>query len=227
MKKVVLTIVAVLLTTLWACEKENSIEEQITEDVKEIDSNISKKAGASQRALCIYSLTLDKQICDDRDMTCRCDPRGSVIGVCAQIQCLPNVFNPITPEPVYSNLCKIIRCDWVYNDPWRIYDKVDPRVFNSIKDVLKLTIKSDTKAIPFAMNKNILGLQFYKPNNMMYRDSKTLEAGPSMFHLKNTVILDKVYLKRLGLKGNVIKPGKYPVIFNKRNKTYNVILKVK
>ncbi|WP_024769687.1 hypothetical protein [Aquimarina macrocephali] len=193
MKKVVLNIVAVLLITLCACEQENSIEEQTAEDVKE---NTSKKAGASQRGLCIYSLTLDKQICDDRDMTCRCDPSGSVIGVCAQIQCLPNVFNPITPEPVYLNLCKIIRCDWVYNDPWSVYDNVDPRVFNSIKDVLKLTIKSDTKAIPFAMNKNILGLQFYKPNNMMYRDSKTLEAEPSMFHLKNTVILDKVYLKK-------------------------------
>ncbi|WP_103068930.1 hypothetical protein [Aquimarina sediminis] len=219
MKQVIVSTMLILLIGVLACEQENNLEERtVVENTDKIE------AKGSTRGLCSYQFITAKQICD-RGL-CKCDPRGTLDGICAQINCFPDIFNPISPEPIYLNLCKVIRCDWVYNDPWSIYYKADPNEFGSIKDKFKLTIKSDLEGMPFAMNSNVLGIQFYNENYLMTMNYGDSMPQSSIFHLKNRLTLDESYLKELGLKGNVVEAGKYPIVFNKKNKTYNVILKV-
>jgi hypothetical protein len=229
MKKVVLNIVTILLITLWACEQESSIEEQnVVEDVKGIDTNVAVNIKGPSGRLCSFNYVYGRKICNNPFDPEDCECISSGFGICdISMSCTPDLSNPITPPPVLWNFCKIIPCDWRYNNPWSIYYKVDPKVFGSFVDQLELVIDPVNQAMPFAMNKNILGLQFYKPNNMMYRNSEDSESEVDRFFLKEKLVLDYQFAKKMGLKGNVIKPGKYPVIFNKKNKTYNVILKVK
>ncbi len=219
MKKVSLSIIAILLITVCSCEQENTIEEQIAVD-QDIQAN-AKGWGE----ICVYKFHSNaKEVTNPftGEKSCESDP-GST---CIEWRCQTNPGLAITPPLELFDPCKIIRCDWVYNDPWILVHKADPRVFESFRDVLKLDIKSNTEGMLFAMNESILGVQFYGENDLMSIQYGDSNPEANIFYLKNSLTLDASYLKGLGLKGNVIKAGKYPVIFNKKNKTYNVILKV-
>ncbi|WP_025665272.1 hypothetical protein [Aquimarina megaterium] len=220
MKKVTLNIMAVLLITLWACEQENSIEEQTVIDQ---DIQINAKGWGE---ICITHFQFNaKEVINSftGEKSCEFDPDST----CVEWKCETNPGLAITPPLDILNPCKIIPCGWDYNDPWILVYKIDPRVLDSIKDAFKLDIKSNMEAMPFAMNESILGLQFYGENDLMSIKYSDPEPETNIFYLKNNLTLDTSYAKKLGLKGNLIKEGKYPVIFNKKNKTYNVILKVK
>ncbi|WP_109301901.1 hypothetical protein [Aquimarina sp. AU474] len=227
MKKIV--VFGLMFITLWACQKEN--DSIIPETVQEIfledqDSQTSIK-GPSGR-LCRFTFEYGTRVCDPLTGECDCD--DSSADICGlSLQCYPDPFAEINLPPVLWDPCKIIPCGWNYRDPWIIYDKVKPEKFGSIKEYLQLGIDQPTaQAIPFVMNEEILALQFYQPNHLMSGyNLGDPTPQPNKVYLKNTLVLSTAFAKNMGLKGKVIKAGKYPVIFNKKNNTYNVILKVK
>lgn len=120
------------------------------------------------------------------------------------------------PDIIYDP-CWFVPC-WIdIFDPWIIYEKIDPREFISIKDKLELDIDPKETVIPFALNERIAGLQVYNQEGILKGET---------FVIKENLVLDAEVSKELGLQGNVVKAGEYPVIINKESETFNVILAV-
>lgn len=92
-----------------------------------------------------------------------------------------------------------------------------PRDFGSFRDKVDIKIDPRENVFPFALNERIAGLQFYQEDGF-FRDGT--------FYLEENLVLDAETSKELGLQGNVVKAGKYPVIMNKENGTFNAILAV-
>ena len=69
----------------------------------------------------------------------------------------------------------------------------------------------------FSLNEKIVGFQFYEKEGL-FKDN--------IFTVKDPLILDAETSKELGLQGNVVSTGEYPVIVNEKNGTFNVILAV-
>ncbi|GAA4110789.1 hypothetical protein GCM10022393_08070 [Aquimarina addita] len=118
--------------------------------------------------------------------------------------------------------CEFIPC-WLDDlDPWILYEKLDPKEFFSIKDKLGLELDSKSGAIPFALNEGVIGLQFYNKNDLMSFN----KDGNAVFILKEATIFDVEISENIGLQGNVVNPGEYPIIFNEENETFNIIANV-
>ena len=225
MKKVVLGLIIIFC---WSCQNENDpiVQETSKEVFVAYSGGESISKGPSGR-LCRFNFEYGDEVCING--ICECDESNSMIcGI--NMQCYPDPTIGINLPPVLWDPCKIIPCGWNYNDPWIIYDKIDPRKFGSIRDYLQVEVQQPSAtAFPFVMNKEVLGLQFYQPNNLMSINAVGLgdpSPQPSIYHLKNTIKLDPKLSQELGLQSNIIKPGEYPVVFNPKNKTYNVLLKV-
>ncbi|PKV48952.1 hypothetical protein ATE84_0968 [Aquimarina sp. MAR_2010_214] len=213
MKKIILSFVVMLLITLWACEQESNIEEQNSiENVKEVKivGEIDNKLFTPYRN-CIV-------IPKGRLVGGRCQDRLSF--QCGREEiCFPQSIDP----------CKFIPCNIEILDPWVLYDKLikTPEVFGSLREYIDFPIKNKSQFFPFGINKGILGLQYYAENHLMNINYGDPMPQPNIFYLEENLTLDCSFAKELGLEGNIIKSGKYPLIFNEKNNTYNVILKVK
>ena len=227
MKKVVLGLIIIFC---WSCQNENDpiVQETSKEVFVAYSGGESISKGPSGR-LCRFIFEYGDKICDPTGNNCYCDDTNGLLCEIS-MECYADPTIEINVPPVVWDPCKIIPCGWNYNDPWIIYDKIDPRKFGSIRDYLQVEVQQPTAtAFPFVMNKEILGLQFYQPNNLMSINSIGLgdpTPEPNIYHLKNTIKLDQKLSQELGLQSNIIKPGEYPVVFNPKNKTYNVLLKV-
>ena len=226
MKRLSLVFV-VLLISFWACEKENIIESQTTsvEDVKGEDNSTQVNTKGLSGEFCKFTLRFNaKSVTDPITGKLKCeDDLGSV---CVSVTCFPDPFIEFEPPLIFFDPCALFPCGIEFLDPWIIYEKFDPAEFGSFRDKLQLKIDPETEAIPFALNKGILGLQFYAPNEMMSLNYGDPSPQPNIFYIERKVTLDSEITKNIGLQGNLIKAGKYPVIFNKENETFNVILAV-
>ncbi len=226
MKKTV--VFGLMFIALWACQKENDlVTQEVVQEIYLDDVQTQTNIKGPSGRLCRFTFEYGTRVCDPITGDCYCDDSSAnICGLSAQ--CYPDPFAEINLPPVVWDPCKIIPCGWNYRDPWIIYDKVPPQKFGSIKEYLQLDIEQPTaQAIPFVMNEEILALQFYQPNNLMLGSAfEDPTPTPIKLYLKQSLVLSASFAKNMGLKGHVIKAGKYPVIFNEKNKTYNVILKV-
>ncbi len=212
MKKLsVLVVVGVLLISLYACEKETVIEKQPSIDQVDLKPEIDEVADGKfgVKWICVYFLEFGKWEFSPWGGF-HCNSRKA--GICgARKECFPVfVYDP----------CWIIPCWLDVFDPWDIYREIDPREFLSFKDKLKLDIDPRVTSVPFAINEQVMGLQFYKKNDLMSFKDKPV------FSLEQDMIFDAETSKLLGLQGNAVKAGEYPILFNEKNETFNVILSV-
>ncbi|KAA1247621.1 hypothetical protein [Aquimarina sp. RZ0] len=201
MKKVSLIVVVAIILIIWACEKEQILKEESVVVENNDSEEPETKKGWGQT--CFYYI--------EYGLKWGGHCHSSFPGICEYKRiCIPEIYF----EP-----CQLIPCWPDIFDPRIIYEKIDPRVFISLREKLQLDIDSRHGAVPFAMNEGILGLQFYEENRLLSSDGKILL-------LKQDLVLDIETTKELGLRGNVLKAGEYPVVFNKENKTFNAILNV-
>ncbi|WP_438711030.1 hypothetical protein ACSTS3_21210 [Aquimarina muelleri] len=192
--------VVLLLISVWACEKESTLKEQITAIEEAPQEVIESKQSSDCYPIYGYSYS-------------------------------PNCFNPpcivivdwICPpyETPTLNLDDCPPCS-LMTDPFKIIDHILPERYVSLKDKLKLEIDIRNGLIPFVINENIMVLQFYSQNKMMSFD----RSGQGIFTLDDSIIFDAETSKNIGLRGNVVTAGKYPISYNKENETYNVIVAV-
>ncbi|RZS99201.1 hypothetical protein [Aquimarina brevivitae] len=201
MKNSFLIVALVTLCLLSACDKETIDEQQqvqsIDEEIVDLESTLAKIHGG----ICYYYVKRGLKISG------RCYSGFPSICQIYRI-CIPDIiFDP----------CYIIPC-WIdILDPWIIYEKINPREFLSFRDKLELKINPEEQAVPFALNEAVAGLQFYQQEGFFKGNTLVLEEA---------MILDAETSRELGLHGNVVQPGRYPVIANEENGTFNAILAV-
>ena len=209
MKKLTVMIMGVMLLLSGACEKETDYEPQnsITDSQVGVEETVEDKYGGRY---CVYFIEYGRWVASPFGFYCN----KNLPGICSiERFCFPEIiFDP----------CWLIPC-WVeIFDPWDIYEKINPREFESIRDKLELEIDPRIGSAPFALNEQIAGLQFYEQNELM--EIRDKESG--VFYLENDLKLDAETSRSLGLFGNTVKAGKYPVLVNPENETFNVILSV-
>ncbi|WP_299213269.1 hypothetical protein [uncultured Aquimarina sp.] len=223
MKKRSLVIIGAMLISLIACQKENITEEvATTEAILEQDNKAV--LGKASGEFCKFTLQANfKNDIDPITGQESCEfSRGDI---CVRVDCLPNPFIEINLPPVLWDPCQLVPCGFDFMDPWVIYERIDPREFRSFKEAYELRLDEKVEGVPFALNQNLLGVQFYSQPQSSYEIAYgDPTPQPSVFYLEKKIVLDGAVAKKLGLRGNVIEPGKYPVIFNKENKTHNVLL---
>jgi len=192
MKKLsVLVFVVSLLISFYACEKETEIENQPLVDRVSIDPIVDQDVEGKLffKKICYYDIEPGRWTQNPFTGLFYCN--SSSIGICsAKKICIPIIFDP----------CWFFPCWLDFIDPWDIYKKIDPREFLSFKDKLELDIDPREASIPFAINENIMGLQFYDKNNLMSFEDKT-----PIFTLENDAIFDAKTSKEIGLRGKKIK----------------------
>lgn len=213
MKKLsVLLLVGVLLTTFYACEKETVVENQPLVDQIDVKTGIDQSVDGkfAFKHICIYFYEFGRWQFNPWSGGFSCNPRGA--GICSVKKiCFPVIVH----DP-----CWLIPCWLDIFDPWDIYKEIDPRKFASFKDKLELDIDPRVSSVPFAINEKIMGLQFYEKNSLM-----SFEGKP-VFALERDMVFDAETSKEIGLQGNAVKAGEYPILYNKENGTFNVILSV-
>ena len=198
MKKVFFLVVAITLGVFYACERETVEEKTIVESIE--DNNFIETEG-KRSGRCFYLI--------ENGLKFQGKCYATFPGIC-------EIYKICIPDLVYDP-CWFVPC-WIdIFDPWIIYEKLDPRDFISIRDKLELDIDPRKGAIPFALNERIAGLQVYEREGLIDGD---------VFRIEEDLLLNAEISKELGLQGNVVKSGKYPVIANKENGTFNVILSV-
>jgi hypothetical protein len=215
MKKLSMLMVVILSVFATACQKEEvRLEPQLV--LVEKGMEIAKtNANARSGGFCKFSIEYGDKIWDPIAMDFFCN--GAPDSWC-------EIHETCYPNPVdVLDICKIIPCGFDFLDPWIIYWNVKPEMFGSLRDYLKIEINPKFDAIPFAMNERILGLQLYDKNSLAYGDP---EPQPNI-QFDHSLRIDAYVAQELGLKGNVIPAGKYPVMINEKNGTFNVILAVK
>ncbi len=228
MKKQSLVIIGAMLISLSACQKENIAEEvEASETIIEQDNFYAQEKASGE--FCKFTLLFNfKNDSDDitGEQTCEYSPGD----VCVRVECLPNPFIEINLPPILWDPCLLVPCDLEFGNPWVIQDRVDPREFRSIKDAYQLKIDEKIEGIPFVLNKDVFGVQFYTQPQPSFNVNEITYGEPSpqpnIFYLENKIVLDREVAKKMGLKGNIIKPGKYPIIFNKENRSHNVLFTI-
>jgi len=200
MKKLAIVVfVGIFLISFYACEKEAVIENQPIVDVRNSASDLDPGVDGKYfyREMCVYLIEFGRWEWNPFPGVLRCNKRRP--GICGMEKICIQV--PI----IIEDPCWMIPCWPEIIDPWVIYPKVDPRI----------------TAVPFAMNEGTMGLQFYNENSLM-----SFEGNTGVFVLEKDRVFDAETSKEIGLRGNLVQAGKYPVLYNKENGTFNVILSV-
>lgn len=209
MKKRALIFLCMIVLSFGACEKEVIQNEQrLGDDVVNLEQQVDSKL--SIKMTCVYFYEYGRWEVGPWGLFC--NKRRP--GICSIKRfCFPEI---------YIDPCELIPC-WIdFLDPWVIYEKFDPREFRSFRDKLELDIDPRVSSVPFALNEQVMGLQFYEKNELMYiKNEKT-----GVFNLNEDITFDRETSENLGLKGNVVKAGEYPILINEENNTFNVILSV-
>jgi len=213
MKKLFVLFAGVLMILLYSCEEETIVDNQPSLDAVTIEpetqENIDGKLFYKQ--ICIYFYDFGRWQFNPWPVgSFGCNPR--LPGICRIYKrCIPIII----PDP-----CWIIPC-WIdFLDPWDIYREIDPGKFGSFKDKFELDIDPKISSVPFAINEQIMGLQFYERNELMSFKEKPV------FTLERDMTFDAETSKEIGLSGNVVQAGEYPILYNKENGTFNVLLSV-
>ncbi len=212
MKKLSLLVcMGLLLVSFYACEKETVIEDETSVKQVTLESSADDAVDGKYAAkwICIYLHDYGRwEFNPFTGFECNHTKRG----ICSTRKiCFPvPVFKP----------CMLIPCDLEIFDPWKIYEVIDPTVFESFRVRLELDIDPRISSVPFALNETVMGLQFYEKNELMSFKEK------AVFNVEKDMVFDAETSKTLGLRGNTVKAGEYPILFNEKNETFNVLLSV-
>lgn len=154
--------------------------------------------------------------------------------------CIPKVergtrawFNPALCLPGNPYQCNyftgreicipvIIDCFWVWDErwrnPWDWRDYLDPRdIYDFRRDIGDIIDPREDFGM-FRINENLLGMQYF--------DVQPGLIDKDVFNVSSSIELDAETAESLGLKGNIIPAGKYPVAYNEKNGTFNAIVSV-
>lgn len=116
----------------------------------------------------------------------------------------------------------IVDCFWKWDIPWR--DPWDWREFIEVPDIYDFRKELEGIIDPredfgmFRINENILGMQYYNEVPGL--------IDKEVFHVHSSIELDAKTAESMGLKGNIIPAGTYPVAYNDENGTFNAIVSV-
>jgi len=201
MKKVFFLVVATAVCSFYACETENVEEPQSVVELNESNDLAlnAQEESTSRYRNCIYIIN-------------GCSFINSGIFEIRQLRCdIEAICEPYIKDP-----CEIFCLPKIY-DLNILLKKLGGIDLIPIKDELKLDIDPRITTIPFPINKKFMGLQAYKEAGSLKKD---------VFRVKKTLVLDTEMAKTLGLQGNVIRAGEYPVVVDDKNGTYNAIVSV-
>ncbi len=213
-----------LILVLCACQKETDSVQSETENTILVESiemvNHQKRSYGPRIHL---KVQYGRRSCQRQYTNCRC------INIDLDKFCGWEIdFLQVPPlefeEPqTVGDFCHIFSCGWNHSDPWEVYENIDPLEFGSIKDHFKLEIEQPTaEAFITTLNDELLVAQFYTVNQMMNEPS----PETNIYYLNDEIVFEESLAKEIGLSGTTISSGKYPIVYNKENQTYNVIFKV-
>lgn len=104
--------------------------------------------------------------------------------------------------------------------PYDIYKRLPREVIPDFRQGLEANpaIRWSDQAAYFPITKGTIGIQFYAANQFLTSQS---------FTLKSELILSTEMQQQLGVVGQKIPAGTYPVAFNEKTKTFNAIVAVR
>ncbi|MEO1050974.1 MAG: hypothetical protein AAFX87_10110 [Bacteroidota bacterium] len=196
---------AVIVT---ACHEDGAITEPET-NVTASEVLQESKEGLDRRKYCFPEIIPGRWVASPWTPGIFCN--SNLIGICSiEWHC----FVP----PILIDPCLFVPCWFEPIDPWIIYPELDPRDFASFPEKLELEIDPRVAVAPFRINEVNVGLQFYAPIEEVLNEE--------VFLLENDLDLGKEFAEQFKLQSSVIPAGKYPVVFNGENKTFNVVAAV-
>lgn len=169
------------------------------------------------------------------------EPSGIYGGCVIEEICIPEIeagrkwwFNPAICMPGNPYQCTfftgrehcfpvIVDCFWKWEewwvDPWEWNDFIDPRdIYDFRKDLEDIIIDPREDFVTFKINENMLGFQYFNGIEGL--------IDKEVFNVHTSIDLDDATVESLGLKGNVIPAGQYPVVINEDTETFNAIVSV-
>lgn len=213
-----------IIIIISACDHQNdttATEINTTIQVESPKANTGAKLSRGQ--LIKLDVEYGMKVCIPGTTNCSCQDNDLNLFCTWKIKFIDVPPFDIEEPPMVPGFCHIIPCGWNYDDPWEFYENIDPLKLASIKDHFKLEIEQPSaQGFLFLVNESLLGVQFYKVNQMMGEPN----PQPNIYYLENEIIFAESFAKEMGLEGQIIEPGKYPILYNKENETYNVIFKV-
>ncbi|RZS99202.1 hypothetical protein [Aquimarina brevivitae] len=226
-----ITCITLLILLCYSCTEESIIE--VEENQTAVEQQIEAKGPSGE--FCRFTLQLyAKKVTHPVSgrATCQYDPLNN----CVIMDCLPNPFIQIEPPLILVNPCKIIPCDWNIQDPWEVLKFLKPEYLVSFKDRYPIDLNPKEQMVPIRLTENLLVLQTYKEHpaikdmavsyNLDYVSGEPNPQPNIYFKLKNNIKLDPEMSKMLNTGLNLIKSGKYPVIYNKKEGTFNIIIRL-
>lgn len=201
-------IVAVLFITILfsACQEETLVTSEPTAENEEL-ATLDKQQELGRWKYCFPIIEQGRWIFNPSSGSFFCN--SNLIGICS-IRWIC-IVPPILVDP-----CGFVPCWEKWIDPWEIYRELDPRKFGSFRDKLDFDIDPEINVAPFKINEQTIGLQFYAPIKEVL-DEEVLV-------LESDLDLGEEFAKQYGVRGSVVPAGKYPVVFNPENKTFNAIV---
>lgn len=104
--------------------------------------------------------------------------------------------------------------------PYDIYKRLPWEVFPDFRQGLEVNpaVRWSDQAAYFPISRGVIGIQFYAESSVINKQS---------FTLRSDLVLSAEMQKELGVVGQKIPAGTYPVSFNEKSKTYNAIVAVR
>ena len=226
-------IVVLLLSFLWYSCSEDTIED-FNENQNVLEHEVLAKGPSGK--FCKFTLEFNAKSVTN-PVTGKAECQSDPFNTCAIVDCIPDPFISLEPPLIVFDPCKIIPCGWDIQDPWYAQKFLKPSYMVSLKDNYPMYLNAAEEAIPIPLNRNLIVLQVYKEHpslnymGVSYSSNISTLGDPNpqpniYFNLKNSLKLDYGLMKKLEMRGNVIKSGKYPVIYNKKEGTFNIVLQV-
>lgn len=106
----------------------------------------------------------------------------------------------------------------MWRDPWDWREHLNPHDIYDFREDLIDVLNPKEDFGMFRINENLLGLQYFNEVPGL--------IDKEIFHVHTSIELDVNTAESLGLKGNIIPAGSYPVAFNEKNGTLNAIVSV-
>lgn len=203
-------IIAVLFLTVFfvACQEETLVTNEPVAEGAELSTS-DKDLDNARWKYCFPVIEHGRWVANPFTGTWYCN--SNLIGICSfRWIC---IVPPILIDP-----CGFVPCWEKWIDPWEIYRELDPRDFYSFADKLEMEIDPEINVAPFRINEATLGIQFYAPIEETINEEVLI--------LETDLDLGEEFAKQYNIRGGVVPAGKYPVVFNPENKTYNAIVTV-
>ncbi|MGD1839596.1 MAG: hypothetical protein ACFB0B_01690 [Thermonemataceae bacterium] len=198
-RKLLLSIGLLIAVTFTACENEEIITSpQNSQSTQARSTNL-----CGPQTIC-YTEEITVGFNNFGSKVCRSAGRG---------ECRAKTGRKICVE--FEGFCNIPALDDLF-DPLEILESVNSSIFDRYAD--QLDVEGFRGKILVPGNERIVFEQFYEGIEGV--------INQEVYEVAGSVMLDPAVVENYGLSGNVIPAGKYPVIFNEENQTYNAVVAV-